>query len=70
MLYPTESYALLNAKHRVSQQNSSLSLHMPFPDFFKTNYSVKKVRNWHCESESYSRLILLKGVFEWYFYYD
>jgi len=43
---------------------------MPFPDFFKTNYSAKKVRNWHCESESYSRLILLKDVFEWYFYYD
>jgi len=64
MLYTTENYALLDAKHRDIHQNSSLSFHLPFPDFFKTNYSAKKVRNWHCESESYSRLILLKDVFE------
>jgi len=65
MLYPTESYALLDVKHRDSHQTSSLyPFTCRFLIFFKTNYSAKKVRNWHCESECYSHLILLKDVFE------
>jgi hypothetical protein len=48
----------------ISIKTRPLSIHLPFPDFFKTNYSAKKVRNWHCKSGSYRLLILLKDDFE------